>query len=564
MTECQRSASGLFPRLGQFRAMRRVLSFAIGMVVALASGCAVPTDRQGPNAAGRPQPLANLLLIVVDTLRADHVGSFGGAALTPSMNVLAEGGVRFDRAYAHIPVTGPSHASIFTGVTPAAHGVERNAQALDESFTTIAEVLASRGLRTGAVVSLGVMASKFGFGQGFEQYDDAFDLQWFRPAEEITDSALAMIGGWPREDRFFAFVHYSDPHEPYAPPGLEYPELDVVVDGSKVTTVRVNGLGNRVHLQLAPGRHEIRFEMVNAKEPPSMTFQQLRLVGPKVKLLMARGWRAAAGTPPQNANYSTSMPATLSAVVGGDDATEVPCTLKFFASEKLTTAVARERYRLEVEYADRQIGRLLDSLERAGRLTDTVVVITSDHGEGLGEHGLIGHIHQLYDSLIRVPLIVVAPGVSRRGLVVTAPVRHVDLRPTLFGLLDVEDPTPGVGVDFGACLPGESAPPNVTHLCMTYKPLARENLYGLIIDSRKLIRNEETGEVELYDLEVDPGEIDNLAVERQDLSHEISKLSFTLDSILMKGRGSIAPPPSPEPLGQDDKEMLEALGYVQE
>ena len=179
------------------------------------------------------------------------------------MDALGEAGVRFDRAYSHIPVTAPSHATMFTGRLPLQHGVKINTHVLDGSFSTLAEVLRDRGWRTGAVVSLGVLKAKFGLDQGFEQYDDAFDRQWHRPGGEVTDAALRLVNQWGSDERFFAFVHYSDPHSPYAPPGLEYTDLRVVVDDQQVGTVSANGLGSIVPLKLTPGTHEIRFEAGN-------------------------------------------------------------------------------------------------------------------------------------------------------------------------------------------------------------------------------------------------------------------------------------------------------------
>lgn len=553
---------GRSPGQGHRFATAAFIAAAAGVVMFVAGGCGGPGAGLGDAPDGSATAPSNLLLIVIDTLRADHVESVDGKVLTPSLELFADRGVRFRRAYSHIPVTGPSHASIFTGMVPPAHGVTRNAQALDGSLTTIAEVLSARGFRTGGIVSLGVMASKFGFGQGFEIYDDTFELQWFRQAEEITDSALAMIDAWPTKDRFFAFVHYSDPHEPYAPPGIDYPELDVFVDGIKIERVRTDGLGVRIPLRLLPGHHEIRFEGSAAETPPTLVFQQLKLAGRKSKLFVEQGWRADAGTPPLRANQTVSLPATLSAVIDGADAENVESILQFFVTEKLTTELSRERYRLEVEYVDRQIGRLLDRLQQDDRLSDTVVIITSDHGEGLGDHGLLGHIHQLYDTLIRVPLIVVAPGIPRASVDGDLVVRHVDLRPTILSLLDVEDPVPGVGVDLAPFLRGGELPLEMPHLCTTYKPLARADLRGLVVGSRKLIREEAPGTTELYDLVADPEELNDLVGENPDAVQEVAELSAILDHLLAMAAQASMPEKSEKELTKTEKEMLEALGYV--
>jgi choline-sulfatase len=185
--------------------------------------------------AGRPVP--NVLLVVVDTLRADHTSAYGYERdTTPRLSALAEQGVRFENAYAPVGLTAPSHASLFTSLHPLTHGVVRNGLALGDEHVTLAEYLAVRGYQTAAVVSSFVLDHEFGLGQGFAFYDDHFDpaeatvelAEWEgyavaegfdRRADHTTRRAVA----WLRERReadspFFLFVHYFDPHAPYAPP----------------------------------------------------------------------------------------------------------------------------------------------------------------------------------------------------------------------------------------------------------------------------------------------------------------------------------------------------------
>lgn len=542
----------------------RVAGWALAVTVSMAAGACglqqAPSGTESPQS--RDEPFRNLLLIVVDTLRADHLGSYGGAADTPSLDVLAEAGVQFERAYSHIPVTAPAHSSMFTGLLPLNHGVRINTDILDSSFSTLAEVLRDNGLRTGAVVSLGVMQGKFGLDQGFELYNDELERQWHRPGREVTDAALQLMDQWPSDERFFAFVHYSDPHSPYVPPGLDYPDIRVVVDGVLVGAVPANGLGNRIPLHLAGGvTHEIRLELADDRNIQRFGFWQLNLRSRRVSLTLGTGWKVPAGSKPSKRNLTVQMPATLYAQVNGSGPVDVD--LRFSADERLNLTRTRERYRLEVEYVDREIGRLLDVLESSGRLDDTVVVMTSDHGESLGDHDLLGHIHQLYNSLIRVPLIVVAPGVARQGQRVSSAVRHVDLRPTVLSLLGVEDPDPGIGVDFGQLLGGPEASQGQAHLSMTLPPLARTDLRSLIVGLHKLIRNEGTGEIELYDLELDPDELVNLASGDLDSDRKIGQMVNLLDELLLQaGSGSVREGQR-EPLGEDDRDMLEALGYVQ-
>jgi choline-sulfatase len=249
---------------------------------------------------GRP----NVLLVTIDTLRADRVGAYGARDVgTPTLDLLAARGVLFEQAMAAVPLTLPSHASILTGQYPPSHGVRHNAIfRLSDEAETLAEAFRAAGYATGAVVGAAVLDPSFGLTQGFDHYDAEYPEDrassggfFERPAQAVTDAALA----WLREndDRFFLWVHYYDPHASYHPP-----------------------------------------------EPFKGRFR---------------------GRP----------------------------------------------YDGEVAYTDRELGRLLRELETSGALADTVVAVTADHGEGLGEHGESTHIYLIYDSVLRVPLIVAGPGV---------------------------------------------------------------------------------------------------------------------------------------------------------
>ncbi|MFT7668719.1 MAG: arylsulfatase A-like enzyme/Flp pilus assembly protein TadD [Planctomycetota bacterium] len=167
----------------------------------------------------------NLLLITLDTTRADRIGAYGYAdADTPRLDDLASRGVRFNRAYAHVPLTLPTHASMFTGTFPPEHGIHDNGRkALGPELTTLAQIFSERGFRTGAFVSAIALDSSFGLDRGFDVYDDELSppdspgLRVLdRPASEVVDSALRWLSS---DDRpFFAWVHFYDPHAPYSPP----------------------------------------------------------------------------------------------------------------------------------------------------------------------------------------------------------------------------------------------------------------------------------------------------------------------------------------------------------
>ena len=144
----------------------------------------------------RPRLLGDLnsvLLIVVDTLRADYVGSYGGQVATPNIDALAASGVRFERAYSHVPITGPSHSTMFTSLLPSVHGVRSHFQALGDEHVTLAELLQRSHRHTAAFVSLGVLKARVGLSQGFDEYHDEFGLDWWRAAEKLNEEMLPWI-----------------------------------------------------------------------------------------------------------------------------------------------------------------------------------------------------------------------------------------------------------------------------------------------------------------------------------------------------------------------------------
>lgn len=205
---------------------RRQRGFTAARVLLLAAVCGWAAGCNGSSpgkAAGSP---ANLLLVTLDTVRADHLGSYGyREAETPSLDRLARAGLRFERAVAAAPLTLPSHATLLTGLLPVEHGLHGNGVgALPEAIETLATRLSAAGYRTGAFVGAFVLDRRFGLARGFEVYDDAIDrsgpagasLEAERPGREVVDRALAWLS---KEDSrpFFAWVHLFDAHAPYAP-----------------------------------------------------------------------------------------------------------------------------------------------------------------------------------------------------------------------------------------------------------------------------------------------------------------------------------------------------------
>jgi len=424
---------------------RRLLWSALVPSVALLAGC----RRAPPTAPPAERP--NVLLITIDTLRADHVGCYGHAgALTPTLDGLATRGVRFATAVAHVPLTGPSHASILTGVTPLGHGFRDNGgYALPAAVQTAAEDFGKAGYRTAAFVSGFPLIRRFGFDRGFEAYDDHFPKgddprrapHVERFADATTEAVLRWLevpegapGRWP----FFLWVHYYDPHAPYEPPGQ-----------------------------------------------------------------FAKRFRD-------------------------------------------------EPYDGEVAFVDQQLARLLRRLEEKGELARTLILATSDHGEGLGEHGEMSHGLFIYDATLKVPFVVAGPGVSG-GRIAPTVARGIDVLPTLLDL---------AGMKARPEIEGRSLRPALEGRDMTDAPAYAETLYPLRelgwapLFAWRTARHKmiEAPRPELYDLESDPGETQNRAARE---NARLVEMQQKLQAALARPTPSATAELDPE-----TAERLRALGYV--
>ena len=200
----------------------RIAAVAAAAIVAgaLSGGCG---ERRASTFDRRPDQ--NILLVTIDTLRADALSVYGGPARTPNLDALAARGVRFDFAHAHAVLTRPSHASILTGLYPYEHGVrDHSGYRIRPGTPTLATWLKEQGFATGAFVGGVPLERSFGLDRGFDVYDDHFERKGQtsdfslaeRPAGAVVDAAIAWIGR--QQGRWFAWVHVFDPHAPYTPP----------------------------------------------------------------------------------------------------------------------------------------------------------------------------------------------------------------------------------------------------------------------------------------------------------------------------------------------------------
>jgi arylsulfatase len=457
---------------------RKWTGAAFGIAIAFVCACC-----GGERGAPR-----NVLLIVVDTLRVDHLSAYGYARDTsPALEGLAEGGVRFDRAYAPAPWTKPSVASIFTGQYPHRHGLNFVLATLSASAQTLAERLSQAGFATAGVVSHGFVGPKNGFDQGFEAFD-AEEAKGHSHVSTVgvTERALTLLERLREDERpFFLFVHYFDPHYEYR----RHPQYGYAA----ASVGRLRG-GESIH--------------------------DLRDMGPSL------------------------------------------------AAEEVE--FLEGVYDEEIRFTDAGIGRLLDALEQHDLDDDTLVVVTADHGEEFFGRGWLGHTRTLYEEVIRVPLIVRAPGNGGQRRSVGAPVSLVSLAPTILDYLGID--TPGAGFQGPSLRPLIDGSPDVdlppVRSEVRFIVLSSENAlaekvafkHALIDGRHKLIKDFREERYELYDLERDPGERENLASSRPELLREM------LVTLNRTGSADTVGPAVDENATLDPKDaaMLRDLGYIDE
>ena len=452
----------------------------------------------------------NVLLVVIDTLRADHLACYGyGRPTSPVLDGLAARGVLFEQAYAQSSWTKPSTASLITGRSPTEHQTLSEAARLPDTELTIAERLRSRGYRTAMLSANPWITPEYGFDQGADEFVSIYDerfarvtllMQGLRSISALTggrlrlynrikylvlgelsttardtrlvDDALAWLARRPPKP-FFLYVHMMSPHHPYDPP----PPFDRFVPDRAHAPVRNHP------------RKSYRF------------FEQ--------------------GDP--------LPPAALADLVA--------------------------RYDGDVLYADTELGRLLDGLDRLGLRGSTAILVTADHGEEFFEHRNWGHGQSLYNELIRVPLILDAPGGGTRGQRVSIPVSHADVVPTVLALAGAPRADGLVGRDLLAADGAASEPPALSELLYRYGE-AR----SLVRRDQKLIVTEqgERRASELFDLASDPGEDRPLVATDPRAASLATELGRRIDAA-----SRVRSEPAAAAVDDDTRNRLRALGYAQ-
>ncbi len=515
-------AAGLV--LSRRPAMRRWV-VAAGVVLALSLLALSPLTGGfepvlGPRSAPAPAGAPNVLFVVLDTVRTDRLDLMGYERPTfPYLSEVAREGAVFERAVSPAPWTLPSHASMFTGLYPSAHGAHHENTFLDEERVTLAEILHRHGWDTAAFSANPWISPSTGMTQGFAVQDPvwleqtapevsfawlvAWSLGWIEPdnnGRAVTRKWLGWLDGWDGERPFFAFLNYLETHFPY---------------------------------------HLLPEKYLGTFSPSGTPESELAEASLAVMEAELHGWRV---TPEQAARVG-------------------------------------ELYDASIRYEGELVARAVEAVRERGELDRTVLVLVSDHGDLLGEHGgLFQHTRSLVDYLLSVPLVVRYPPRVPAGVRISSPITTAALLPTLLDLVGLDAP-PGIHTrSFAPLFDGTGAAGSpllaegyaedgrleapdfkprspFDRLRVRYRAL-EEDGFKLIVDS--------TGERWLFEPLVDPSESVNLADERPDV---VERLSRRLDAwVETHGLGALDRQLATDKAAGIDpevRERLRALGYVQ-
>jgi len=393
---------------------------------------------------------SNVLVITLDTTRADHIGIYGyDRAQTPHIDAVAGKGVRFEHAYSAVPLTFPSHCTIFTGTLPLYHNVRNNGRyKLPTQIDTLAEILGKKGFITAAFVSSFTVDSRFGLDQGFDIYNDNLvtkkgGVKTYiseRPAAMVYEDFAAWFEGHSHK-KFFAWVHFFDPHMPYAPP-----------------------------------------------EPYKSQFRD-------------------------------------------------------------------DPYDGEIAYMDAYVGKIIGLLEKEQVLENTLIVLAGDHGEAFGEHGEYGHMMFCYEENLKVPLIFSSVNRLPENKTVEARAGLADIMPTVLDFLEIDWPGHLDGTSLLPVMGGNSADERVFYIesVFPWEALGCAPVKGLIEENYKFI---DLPKPELYDLEKDPGEKENVYfkknIKARRLKQSLDRLISTYDPLKFRSDRKLSPA---------EERKLRTLGY---
>lgn len=453
----------------------------------------------------------NVLLIVLDAVRPDHLSCYGYSRKTsPNIDNLAQAGVLFSQAFSHGPCTHIAIPSLLTSLYP---GVLHKATAWDiilsDKFITLPEILAQAGYVTAAFacpVLKGIPNLKHRFKtyevlpretENFPEGELPYlELSLSNIDSEINKKAL----DWLEKNRsrpFFLYLHYLGGHDPYLPPS-----------------------------------------------PYDLSFWDKEISGEMKKFISGFSRKD------YNGLYGVDFPEEM---------------FDFITAQ----------YDGKIKYTDKQIGDLIVELGRLGLLENTLVILTSDHGESFGEHGSFFHSKTLYREVIHVPLIMRLPKVLPRGRVIAGPVRHIDLLPTILDILNIPYGGPAQGIDLLPFITKTEANLELETFSESHESWQKSIRIARWLFIANYDERNEPRSLELYDLETDPNESENLIGARVGSSDERIRLknyALEFDAKLkeymfacQKIRSSLLDKESEEQviLDEETKKALKNLGYLQ-
>jgi arylsulfatase A-like enzyme len=468
---------------------------ALPLLLGLGTSCDAPRDvpratRRGveplpeePPARPRDGRL-NIVLVVMDSLRRDHLGIHSSRNSTsPHIDAMAKTALVFDHAYSPVNWTAPSMASIFTGTHQSVHGVthrlteSRALSVLDSKFTTLAETLQQAGYATAAFSSQAWILPQTGFAQGFDRFVTVSSIKDIHEAERVIGAGTSWMEAH-QKNLFFVYLHVLNPHSPYTPPPP--------------------------------------FDRSFWQSPVPAQMQPLLGLGIDEHWSFLTGLARPAGVQPVEEDVLW----------------------------------LQSQYDGEILYVDWLLGQLFRKLDDWQLTEQTLVVLTSDHGEHFGEHGIFGHARHVYNPVLAVPLILSNPKLFSRQKRISEPVQSIDLYPTLVEVADASRPPQLQG---HSLLSGELDG-------VAYSEGAVHSHYKLQ-DARWSFIEAADGTVSLYDRAADPEELKDQSLTRPEV---VADMRAKLASIHAANRAhplrverSAATSVDPAVIDQ-----LRALGYV--
>ena len=511
-----------------------------------------------------PSEGQNLILITLDTHRADYMGAYNDELVsTPNFDFLAEEGTLFTNCFSPTPVTLPAHSSLFYSQPPFQLKIYNNGETLNvDDIKSMAEIFKENGYLTGAFVSLGVLLKRYGLYRGYDTYSDQFpETRWYLTAEEVNSRLFPWLE-IHRDQNFFVWIHYSDPHDPYAPPDLAN-DLNIYLNDSLLNELclQKNQVEN-IALHLNKGENSLRFEARNKFVQKNDAFLarlvQLELDpsshAADTTLHFGRGWHNTNKGKrmmhfKNNAILKIQSPKDQEGVI-----------LRLRGKLDMGTEGNRELYKQEVEYLDREIGSLFNTLKDLDLFEKTVIVSVGDHGEGLGEYESsrggphFGHIHYLYSVYLKVPFVIWNPA-KRKKQTISRPATLMDIAPTVLALMDIEKPSHMMGRNL---MKGNKAEDTPTELFFeTYEPEADSNRFAILSFPDHLISTLKTNSYELYDISSDPMEKTDLYPDQEN-TPRINQLKQKLNDYTRRALSNR----SVQKKDEKTVEMLKALGYI--